>query len=70
VIGATILTIAWDSGVYSLLVEPFPRINLAAQFGYAGAIVLTMIMLLGLYVWADWRQVSKNGILLRRANNG
>ncbi len=66
VIGATILVIAWDAGAYRLLVEPFPKINLAADFGYAGAIILTMMMLFSLYIWADWRQVSRRGILIRR----
>jgi uncharacterized protein len=70
VIGATILTIAWDSGVYALLVEPFPRINLVQKFGFSGAIILTMVMLFTLYLWADWRQVSKTGILVRRSTNG
>lgn len=67
VIGATVLVLAWDSGAYRLLVEPFPRINLAANFGYAGAIILTMTMLLSLYVWADWRQQIRKGFLERRS---
>ncbi|GMB00570.1 selenium metabolism membrane protein YedE/FdhT [Pelosinus sp. IPA-1] len=66
VIGATILILAWDSGVYTWLVEPFPKINLVTNFGYVGAILLTMTMLLSLYIWADWREVSKKGILVRR----
>lgn len=65
VIGATILTIGWDSGVFALLVEPFPRIDLVKYFGYAGAIGLTMAMLFALYLWADWRQLSKRKMLGR-----
>lgn len=65
VIGATILTIGWDSGVFALLVEPFPRIDLAKNFGYAGAITLTMLMLFAVYLWADWRQISKRRMLGR-----
>ena len=63
VIGATILTIGWDYGVFALLVEPFPRIDLAKNFGYAGAITLTMCMLFAIYLWADWRQTSKRRML-------
>jgi hypothetical protein len=66
VIGATILTVAWDSGVYALMAESFPRIDLAQKFGYAGAIFLTLLMLFSLYWWADWRQTAKRGILVRR----
>jgi len=65
VIGATILTIGWDSGVFAVLVEPFPRIDLAKNFGYAGAIILTMLMLFAVYLWADWRQTSKSRMLGR-----
>jgi uncharacterized membrane protein YedE/YeeE len=67
VIGATILILAWDSGVYTWLVEPFPKINLVTKFGYVGAIILTMAMLFSLYIWSDWRQVSKKGIVVRRS---
>ncbi|SDF33628.1 selenium metabolism membrane protein YedE/FdhT [Sporolituus thermophilus] len=67
IIGATLLTLAWDPIVYPWLVSPFPRIDLAKQFGLAGAIGLTLAMLLILYIWADWYQTSKKGILLRRS---
>ncbi|EAX47716.1 protein of unknown function DUF395, YeeE/YedE [Thermosinus carboxydivorans Nor1] len=67
IIGATLLTLAWDPIIYPLFAAPFPRIDLAKQFGLAGAIGLTLIMLLSLYIWADWYQTSKKGILLRRS---
>lgn len=63
VIGASILTIGWDSGFYALLVEPFPKIDLAKSFGYSGAIALTMVMLFSIYLWADWRQTAKKRML-------
>lgn len=69
VIGATILVIAWDSGIYQVLVEPFPKVNLVTNFGYVGAVVLTMLMLFSLYIWADWRQTTRLGILARRLNH-
>jgi len=65
VIGATILTIGWDQGVFALLVEPFPKIDLAKNFGYAGAISMTMAMLFAIYLWADWRQTSKRRMIGR-----
>lgn len=65
VIGATILTIGWDFGVFALLIEPFPRIDLAKNFGYAGAITFTMAMLFAVYLWADWRQTTKRKMLGR-----
>jgi uncharacterized membrane protein YedE/YeeE len=67
VIGATILVIAWDSGIYQFLVEPFPKVNLVTNFGYVGAVILTLVMLFSLYIWADWRQATRSGILVRRS---
>lgn len=69
VLGATILTIAWDPFVFPLLVEPFPRIDLAKLYGIPIALALTIVMLLVLYVWVDWKQHSKTGLLTRRVTN-
>jgi YeeE/YedE family (DUF395). len=66
IIGATILVLAWDGGVYQSFIEPFPRINLAQELGFPGAILATAILLAGLYFWADWRQKHKKGFLYRR----
>ncbi|GBG57578.1 hypothetical protein SPFL3102_02224 [Sporomusaceae bacterium FL31] len=69
VIGATILFMAWDHGVFSLMAESFPKINLVTHYGVSGALVMTMLMLFSLYLWADWRQVSKKGFLIGRTNH-
>lgn len=69
VIGATILTIAWDPFVFPSLVEPFPRIDLAKLYGIPIALALTIGMLLVLYIWVDWKQHSKTGLLTRRVTN-
>lgn len=66
VIGATLLFMAWDQGLYRLLVEPFPKVNLVVHYGYAGALGMTIILLFGLYFWADWRQSANKGLLVRR----
>lgn len=69
VIGATILTLAWDGTVFPYLVEPFPRYDLVKLFGFGGALLLTAGMLFSLYYWADWRQASSATLLSRRLGN-
>lgn len=69
VIGATILTIAWDPLVFPLMAEPFPRIDLAKQYGLPLALTLTMLMLFALYLWVDWKQQAKTGLLTRRTQH-
>lgn len=66
VLGATILTLAWDSMIFPYIAEPFPRVDLVKVYGFAPAILLTGIMLFTLYFWADWRQSKKNSLLDRR----
>ncbi|MCX7780507.1 MAG: selenium metabolism membrane protein YedE/FdhT [Negativicutes bacterium] len=66
VIGATVLTLAWDGGVFPYLVQPFPRVDLAKYFGMPVALALTALMLAALYFWADWRQTLDNTLLARR----
>ncbi len=70
VIGATILTLAWDSAVFPYLAEPFPRLDLVKVFGFSTALLLTAIMLIGLYMWSDWRQSLKTTMLSRRFTRG
>lgn len=67
VIGATILTLAWDSMIFPYLAEPFPRVDLVRTYGLSAAIIMTGIMLFTLYFWADWRQSLKNSFLARRS---
>jgi uncharacterized membrane protein YedE/YeeE len=66
IIGATILVLAWDGGVYQSFIEPFPRVNLAHELGFPGAILATAVLLAVLYFWADWRQKHKKGFLYGR----
>lgn len=66
VIGATILTLAWDSTIFPSLAEPFPRVDLAKTYGLTSAIIMTGVMLFMLYFWADWRESLKNSFLGRR----
>lgn len=68
VIGATLLTLAWDPLVYPNLVEPFARIDMAKQWGMPAALLLTALLLTALYVWADWRQnVQRETVMMGRA---
>lgn len=70
VVGATVLTLAWDSVVFPYMVQPFPRIDLVKEYGFAAALLLTGAFLLALHFWADWRQTKKTTILSRRAVRG
>jgi hypothetical protein len=69
ILGATLLVLTWDAGVYRVMVEPFAKINLATLFGYPLAVIATLAMLFALYLWADWRQTTNRGILVRRAKD-
>lgn len=66
VIGATLLTLAWDPIVYPSLVEPFSRIDMVKQWGMPLALGITALLLAALYVWADWRQSTKEKQFSRR----
>ncbi|MDR3560035.1 MAG: selenium metabolism membrane protein YedE/FdhT [Negativicutes bacterium] len=68
VIGATILFMAWDQGVYSTLVAPFPRIDLVKLYGVGGGLFITGVLLLIFYLWADWRQVLRRSLLAKGGN--
>ncbi|GAV24908.1 hypothetical protein ciss_08410 [Carboxydothermus islandicus] len=63
VIGATLLFLLWDKGLYKYLVEPFPKFSLIEHFGYLPAIILTGLFLLGLYLWADLRELSGRSMI-------
>lgn len=55
VAGATLLAWGWDAwGIYRLLVEPWPRVNLAAALGWPGALAVTYGLLAGAYLFLVW----------------
>ena len=56
IIGATILAVAWDKGIYAYLVAPFPKVDLFKILGPWGALAATFVFLGLIYAWARWRE--------------
>lgn len=56
IIGATVLSVAWDKGIYAYLVAPFPKVDLFKIFGPLGALAATFVFLGLLYAWVRWRE--------------
>jgi hypothetical protein len=57
IIGAGILTLLWDSGIYQTLVAPWPKVNLVKTFGWPGAFITVYVFLFLLYLFA--RMIEK-----------
>lgn len=70
VLGATILTLAWDSAVFPVMAEPYARIDLVKQYGLPLALAMTIVMLFVLYMWVEWKQQSNSGLLKRKVQHG
>lgn len=56
IIGATVLAVAWDKGIYAYLVAPFPKVDLFKILGPWGALAATFVFLGLIYAWARWRE--------------
>ncbi|GAB4260629.1 MAG: selenium metabolism membrane protein YedE/FdhT [Thermincola ferriacetica] len=56
IIGATVLAVAWDKGLYALLVAPYPKVDLIKILGPWGALAATFVFLGLIYTWARWRE--------------
>ena len=71
IIGATLLAYAWDHlGVYDVLVSGGAKLNLIDSMGPIGAIVVTLVMLGGLYALTVYRERSYHSKLaLKRLNS-
>lgn len=60
IIGATVLTLVWDHGVYQTLVAPFPKVDLVKTFGWLGAFAIVYGFLLLLYLFARYMEKKKS----------
>ncbi|AVX20995.1 hypothetical protein SAMN02745885_00482 [Carboxydocella sporoproducens DSM 16521] len=56
IIGATLLAIGWDKGIFTSLVAPYPKVDLVKILGPAGALAATYLFLALIYVWATWME--------------
>ncbi|MFZ5641357.1 MAG: selenium metabolism membrane protein YedE/FdhT [Bacillota bacterium] len=56
IIGATVLAVAWDKGIYASLVAPYPKVDLVKTLGPWGALAVTFAGLGLLYAWARRRE--------------
>lgn len=56
IIGATVLAVAWDKGLYASLVAPYPKVDLVKILGPGGALAVTFAGLALVYAWARRRE--------------
>jgi len=63
IIGATLLAFAWSHwGVYNVLVDGSPQIDLMAVFGPTGALLVTLAALAIWYLLLIWRDRRRLGV--------
>lgn len=55
IIGATLLSYGWDHlGIFNMLAEGWPKVNLIEEWGATGALVGTMVMLIAWFLFSSW----------------
>ncbi len=59
VIGATILTLLWDKGIYKVLVAPWPKVDFVKMFGWPIAFLIVYGFLIALYAFVHYVQNKK-----------
>ena len=68
ILGATVLAWAWDGlGLYTTLVEPWPRVDLLAGLGWWGGLLITYGLLGLSYLLVAWWESRVNYHRLREA---
>lgn len=56
IIGATLLAVGWDKGIFTYLVAPYPKVDLIRILGPWGALAITFVFLGLIYTWARKRE--------------
>ncbi len=60
VIGATILTLLWDKGIYQTLVAPWPKVDFVKLYGWPAALLIVYGFLILLYAFVKYVEKKKS----------